>query len=361
MNLFSFFRGAGVDSDCELPELFPLAVRADAFTAGDIFTTYLKILTDTMERTHGLPEKVAPLLWDNCVQSESGEGLVSMLAKAMAEMSDLFVVYKPSVGVLRRATREEEQQIRADYTKDGKSSTGVWISFKDYRRTEMLRVYSALEFCVLSSLNKSMNLAKSVQIKISDLRGSVALTDVEVATAQGKAIAGALSRGRDVMLDAKDQVEVPTIDMSPTEKAMLFLDSKKAFVLSLPMSYIAGEQTAGIGSTGEADMRAVERGLKQYWVSIVRPAVKAVFDAETKFKSQDTRQIASALEALKTFDLVSDDILPHEAKIQIVARMFDIDPDELEQQLEDQADEEPTAAPALAVPPAAAAPGGARA
>lgn len=361
MNLFSFFSGAATSGDTELPELFPLAIAAADFTGGDIFTTYLKILTDTMERTHGLPKELEPLLWDNCVQSEAGEGLVTMLAKAMSEMSDLFVVYLPSVQVLRHATRDEEAKIREDYKASGESSAGVWISFRGYRRTEMLRVYSALEYCVLSSLNKSMNLAKSVQVKIHGLRSDVGLADVTVAAAQGKSVAGALSRGRDVMLDAQDDVVVPTVDMSPTEKAMAFLDAKKSFILSLPMSWIAGEQTAGIGSTGEADMRAVERGLKQYWVSVVRPALQKVFGAETKFKSQDTRQIASALEALKTFSLTKDDgLLPQEAMIAIIARMFDVDPEELKAQLEAQAKLAPPARPEPPQLPAAAASGGAR-
>lgn len=345
MNLFSFFGGAGVSSnDCDLPELFPLAIQAAAFSTADILETYRKILTDTLERTHGLSKKQEPLLWDNCVQGESGEGLVTMLAKAMAEMTDLFVVYLPSTDVLRRATHVEEQKIREDYKRTAESSSGVWISFKGYRRTEMLQVYSALEYCVLSSLNKSMNLAKAVQVKISDLRSSTAIADSEIAKAQGKAIALALSNGRDVMIDSKDVIEVPTVDMSPTEKAMAFLEAKKAFHLSLPMSYISGEQTAGIGSTGEADMRAVERGLKQFYVSIVRPAAKSVFGVDTGFKSQDTRQISAALEALAAFDVASDNILPLAMKIEIVARMFDLDQAEIQKALAAQAKETPAPA-----------------
>lgn len=348
MNPFRWL-GGGVSetTGTHLPVLFPLAIASDAFSAADIVTTYAKILTDTLERTHGLSKKVEPLLFDNCVQSESGEGLVTLLAKAMAQMSDLFLVYKADV--LRRATPDEEALIRADYgnvKNGGKSSVGVWISFKGYRRTEMLLVYSALEYCVLASLNKSMNLAKAVQIKINDLRVSTALSDSEVAKAQMIAIATALSQGRDVGLDAKDTVEVPKVDMAPTEKAMAFLHAKRAFILSLPTSYISGDQTPGIGSTGEADMRAVERGLKaQYYGPIVRPALLALFGAATEFKSQDFRQITSAVETLQAFDLASDDILPRSKKIEIVARMFGADLAEIEKALEAQEKERPQALP----------------
>lgn len=325
MGAFSFLFSVAQPTNSEIPEIFPLALRASEFTKSNIVSTYLKILTDTMERTHGLPTALQPLLWDNCLANESSEGLISLLAKAMSDKADLFLVYATSVKVLRKATSEEQRQIEADYKKSGESSVGVFISFKNYRRTEMLEIYSALEYCVLSSLNKSLNVAKAVQVKIKDLRGSVSLTDSSKAVDQARSIAEALRKGNDVLIDVGDTIETAKVDTAPTEKAIGFLDSKKAFVLGLPMSYLSGEQTGGIGATGEADMRAVERGLKLYWISILRPTIKALFGNETEFKSQDFRQITSGLEALKAFDLVSDDILSKDAKQKLVVRMFDLD------------------------------------
>jgi hypothetical protein len=167
-----------------------------------------------------------------------------------------------------------------------------------------------------------------------------------------------MRNGNDVMLDAKDSVATATPDTSPTEKAIGFLDAKKAFILGLPLSYTVGEQTGGIGSTGEADMRAVERGLRQYFVSIIQPVFKAVFGVETEFKSQDFRQMTTALEVLKIFDLVSDENISSETKKNIVARVFDLDPDKekkaLEAEAKDREKEEADAAkaqPNPAVPP----------
>ena len=77
-------------------------------------------------------------------------------------------------------------------------------------------------------------------------------------------------------------------------------------------------------------MRAIERGLKQYFFSIVEPVLNAVFDIEVEFQSQDFRQLTTALEALKTFELVSDNILSNAAKKQITARLFDLDIDDEE-------------------------------
>jgi hypothetical protein len=243
------------------------------------------------------------------------------------------------VKVLRRATHDEEVKIKTDYEKTGKSSVGVFVSFRKYIKTDMLTLYSALEYCVLASLYKTMNLAKAVQIKVKDLRAGVSLNDAELAANQAKEIACALKAGKDVMLDAGDEIATASPDVSPTEKAMQFLDRKRAFVLALPFAYITGEQTGGLNASGEADTMAVERGLKLYFASIIQPVLKALFQVDVEFKSQDFRTITSALEALKAFELASDENLSREAKQEILARMFGLDPDEEKKALEKEAKE----------------------
>ncbi len=325
MSISSFFGFRTSGTSEELPEIFPLSVALDLFVKTDLITMYSKILTDCTERTQGIPEKVSPLMWDNFLQNESCEGLITLLATAMAQKSDLFIVYNAALGLLRRADNKEESQIKEDYKLNGKSDVGTFLSFKHYRRTDMVKLYSSMEYCVVSSLNKTMNLSKAIQIKMADMRSSVSLSDSSEAITQGQNIAKALSNGKDVMIDAKDVIETGTPDISPIEKSITFLDSKRSFYLGLPLSYINGEQTGGIGSTGEADTRAVERGLKQYYISILKPVVEDIFDIKTSFKSNDFRQISSALEALKVFELVDDSLLDQKNKQLIIQKLFDVE------------------------------------
>lgn len=327
------FKSASELGDSELPNIFPLSIVDSVFIKADILSTYSKILTDVVDRTTGLAEKDEPALWDNCLQSETSKGLITLLSEAMHEQADLFLVYK--TGVLRIATNEEKTKILADYKKSASSDVGIFVSFRNFKKTEMLKIYSSFEYCALSSLNKSVNIAKAVQVKISDLRKSVSMADSAVAKEQGKSIARALGNGKDVMLDKLDEITTAQIDMEPTEKAIAFLDAKRAYILGLPISYISGEQTPGIGSTGEADMRAVERGLKQYYNQIIGPVFKALFDTDTKFKSQDFRQMTSNLELLKTFELITADAgISQESKNEIVWSIFDLDAKEEKKRLD---------------------------
>jgi hypothetical protein len=331
MSLASLF-GFGVKStESELPELFPLEMNLDFFVETDVLSVYSKILTDCIERTQGIPEDIAPLLWDSCLQNEAPDGLITLLAWAMSTNSELFLVYDRALTLLTEADTDEEKQIKADYEKKGQSDLGIYISFENYNRTEMVKLYSSMEYAVVSSLNKVMNLSKAIQFKMGEMRSSVSLSDSQVAVDQAKNIAKALSSGKDVIIDKIDEIVTGAPDISSIKSSIDFLDAKKCFYYGMPLSYINGEQTAGIGSTGEADTKAVERGLKQYFISILKPVLEALFQISVTFKSNDFRQITSALEAIKTFELVGDDLLSQNNKRLIISKLFDV---ELESQSE---------------------------
>jgi hypothetical protein len=336
-NYFSFFRSPTISSTEEMAinRIFPMELKENVFVKADIISTYRKILTDTVERVSGIPDDVVPMLWDNCLQNESQFGLISMLAEAMYSKRDLFIVVRS--GIIREASNEERSLIKAAYEKGQVVKDAVFVSFKNYDKTDMLKIYSTLEYCSLASLHKNVNISKALQLKIKSLRATVSLSDEDVAKEQAKAIAKGLGDGKDVYMDSEDSIDTSSPDITPTEKAISFTDTKRAYILGFPISYISGIQTPGIGSTGESDMRAVERGLKQYFFEILSPILKALFGiAEPEFISQDFRAMTTNLEVLKTFDLVSDDYLSASSKQKIVARVFELDPDEEAEQIEEE-------------------------
>ncbi len=328
MGLFNWGSGGSAGGAAtELESIFPMAIGKDSFVMADVISIYSKILTDTLERTQGLADEEMALMWDNCLKSESNEGLVTRLAKAMANKQDLCLVFDRAVNVIRLATGEEATKIKADYTKGAGSKLGVYVSFTHYIRTDLVKIYSALEYCNVSSLNKSMNLSNAVQLKFSELRSSVSLADSADAKTQGQAIAQQLARGKDVMIDAKDSIETAKVDLTASQTAIEFIASKLSFYLGLPAAYITGTQTTGMGTTGENDTKAVERGLKNYFYSIIKPTLDALFGKKVTYKSQDFRQIATGLELLKTFTITDDELISMKNRVKIVNEVFGLPED----------------------------------
>jgi len=345
MGLSEWF-GFGTTGDTgELPNIFPMSVAQHEFITWNVHAIYAKILTDVLERTHGLTDDQTALMWDNCVMSNSQDGLITMLAKAMADKAELFIVYDAAVKVVRKATQQEQARIVADYKSQAKSSVGVYLSFRSFTRSDLVKLFSSMEYATVASLFKSMNLSKAIQIKMSDMRASVSLIDSSDVKAQAKLIATGLGKGNDILLDAKDQIVTSTPDLSATKESVNFLAQKLSFYLGVPASYLTGEQTTGMGSTGENDMRAVERGLKAYYFSIMKPTLEAIFDVSLSYKSQDFRHIAGSMEVLKTFALVDEEFISRENKTRLINQLLDLPEDAKGDEVP-----EPVALPAPVVP-----------
>ena len=321
-SLFGFNSGGTSPESVEMPNLWPLPILQSEFVKTDVVNVYSKILTDVAERSHGLNEDQTRALFDNCLASESNEGLITLLAKGMYDKSDMFLVFDKATKVLRKADAEETATIKQDYKDRAESKVGAYISFKKYDRTDMIKLYSALEYLAIGSLNKKMNIAKALQLKMSDLRKSVNAIDSGDVVAQAKSIVEALGKGKDVLMDKEDSLESGEPAVTATEKALELFTQKRSFYLGYPASYVTGELNAGLGDSGQADGKAVERGHKNYFFSILRPACKAVFGVELTFKSEDYALINTALEVLKTFELVSPELISKKNQLRIVNKLL---------------------------------------
>lgn len=344
------FLGSGNQSVDSLRDIFPIPIAQRDFVAIDVQNIYTRILTDVMERTQGIPDAAKNLLWDNCLGSEKPEGLVTMIAKAMVNKKELFLVYQPALKVIRAATPTEETQIKADYKDRGESKTGVYITFKNYIKSDMVQFYSTLEYCAIGGLWKQANLSKAVLLKISDLRASISLADAAAAKTQGKTMADGLSEGKDILMDAKDVIESLSPDLTATNSTLELISKKHSFYLGLPASYFSGEgQASSLSDTGKADSRAVERGLKPYYFSIAKPVIEGIFKVKTTFKSEDAEGLTAALNALEVMDRTSNEFLSQENKTLVVNKAFGLD----ESERGDEPEETPQPNPQLKIQPPA--------
>lgn len=327
MGLANIFGFGSSGSTEELPEIFPMTLAQADFLKIDVQCIYKRILTDVLERTDGIPDDKQKLLWDNCVASESPDGLVTLLVKAMTDKADLFLIYDSGTDLIRVANSAEQAKIKTETAKENQSKTGVYISFKKYDRTDMIKLYSILEYCTVSSLYKSMNLSKAVQIKLTDLRSSVGLNDAADAKAQVKSMADSLSKGKDIYMDAKDVVETSKPDLTATESAMEFIAEKRSFYLGYPASYITGEYQKALGDSGSAEKDAIEQAHKGYYFSIIKPVVEVLLQTKTTFKSENYDQIVTATTVLKDFELTTDELIGHDNKLLVINRLFGLPAD----------------------------------
>lgn len=329
------FLGSGSESVESLRDIFPIPILQQDFVTIDVQNIYSRILTDVLERTHGIPEEAKNLLWDNCLASDKQDGLLTMVAKAMVNKKELYLVYRKDLKLIRAATPTEETQIQNDYKERGESKVGVYVTFKNYIKSDIVKFYSTLEYCAVGGLWKQANLSKAILIKISDLRASVSLADASKAMSQAKNMADGLADGKDISMDAKDIVESLSPDLTATNSTLDLISKKHSFYLGLPASYFSGEgESSTLSDTGKADSKAVERGLKPYYFSIAKPLIEGIFGVKTTFKSDDAEGLVAALNALEIMDRTSNEFLSLDNKTLVVNRAFGLE----ESQKGEQAD-----------------------
>src|SRR5690606_17837238 len=116
--------------------------------------------------------------------------------------------------------------------KDG--GIGIYVTFRNYRRSDMVKFYSGLEHCTVGGLWKQSNLAKAVQLKFKDMRASISASDSDAAKPQAEAIAKNLAAGRDVAMDGDDSIETSKPDVTTTTASLDMIEKKMSRYLGMP-------------------------------------------------------------------------------------------------------------------------------
>jgi hypothetical protein len=314
---------------------FPFPISQVGYVGNRLMHLYSKILRDCYSRTAGIDDKLKPLFWDTVVKSygksNADKGLISLLADAMANRKDLFLIYRKDV--LRTADNAETQEIKEAFER-GKSAKGggFWFSFRGFEMSLILDVLLSLQFAAMSTTYTGMNASKALQLKIHQLRVLVADSEKEAPQKQAKAIVDGIKNGNSVLLDALDKVETTAVDMTSTKTSIDFIGGLIAETLNMPLYYVNGELQTGLNATGEADNSAVERGLEAFFNSIFKPVVDELFNLQVSFVSEKWRLLLSSGSALKTLESISEQIIPLRVKQKVaesVLKDFYSDEDKL--------------------------------
>lgn len=304
-----------------LPVLWDVQLRASLYTEIQLRSIYARILSEVFARSYKIPDAFRSLLRDS-MEGGGQRGLIEHIVCAMANQSELILKYE--AGILHVPEYNERRKIIDEWKRVNKPQQTLYLSFQNYHKTTMLRQYLLHKYLLLCTQHKALNLSASLLIKIADLRKSVALNDSTPAKDQAREIAQALLDGAPALLDVEDMIELPKPDMSVLKEVAEDVHSEISLILGLPISWVAGIQKTGLGDSGDADARAIERGLEPYFWESAYPSFRLLFDNTLRFKTEDYRNVSQALEAMRTFQLDDGQLLPKELQQRILYQLLDI-------------------------------------
>lgn len=292
-NIFKTLTGGAVITDLVNP--YKLEVDRDSFTRFQISLLYQKILKRCYAKSSGLKDDQAQNLFDSVELSNAQYGTITLISNAMTYKKELILVNDS--GVIREATTEEADEIKKAYA-DGQKANGVYMNFQKYTLTDILRVYMSLIYDIMSGAKVNLGLAKALQMKISDLRKTVAASSSEDIKAQAAAIAEALKDGKSVALDGNDKIETTELQTQQIVDGLKLVYGCLASVLGVSVAFVAGELTSGMAVTGEADVNANEDGIKDFFNSVFKPIHDKLFGVQLKFKTDNWRKVKEFASAI---------------------------------------------------------------
>lgn len=269
-----------------------------------------RILKRCYHKTAGIDRKV----FDKIAQSvflsvESGaeqNGTIPLVARAMLDRQKIYLVYSESLGLVRKATSDEQRELTEAYKsnnnatgrlRDGKR--GMVLNFANYDLVQLIKCYMTLIYAVMDSGNTQVNLSRSLQIKINKLRDNISVLTSDDAIKQSNNINDALKRGNSVLLDNLDNVIQTAVNADSTQKALDIFYSALAADIGLSMSFVSGVLTSGMSATGDADINYEENGIKDFWTTIWRPICVKLYGLErVHFDTDRWRNLTARLQNL---------------------------------------------------------------
>jgi hypothetical protein len=289
-----FDRSPVVITDKDFKTPFKISLDRDCFIKIKTENLFIKILHRCYSRSEGAidPIKIASL-FDSKEKSGASEGLISLIAIAMAHKQEQAIIFNS--GIARIADFKEKEKIKKDYEDNGRSTDGVLINFENYKLTELIKSYYSMIYDALNSMNTQLGLAKALQIKINSLRATVSMAGKDEPVQQAKEINEALTNGKSVLLDKNDSVETLTINSESVEKAIFLVNCLIASEIGTSLSFVNGELTTGMSATGEADSNADEYGFQDFFNSIFKPICDKLYDWNLRFVSDDWRYFSAMI------------------------------------------------------------------
>lgn len=299
----------------------PFCVEMDIkdFVDFKVITLYAKILRRCYAKSSGLSDEQAANLWDSVDLGDAQHGIINKVSLAMAKKKEL-ILFKDG-GIIREAEQAEAEQIKKDYEERGRSEKGVYLNFKKYAMTDVLRLYMAFIFEIIRGAWVNVNLTKALQLKIVDARKTIAASDAADPMQVASNVVSALKDGKSVFLDAGDEVKTTDLQTQAIKDALSLVYGLLAGELGVSTSFICGELTSGMAVTGEADVNANEDGIKDFFNSVFKPIMDKLFGVSLKFKSDNWRRIkefAQIIPFVETAEYIDD-----EKKRELLERLFE--------------------------------------
>lgn len=290
------------------------------YMVSDLYQTILTMVFDKMifPSKKDLKDEITASYYDNLSVEGINKGIIKNLALGIVQNQTVFFV-NASTGkdvIVRLGTTEEEQKYDEA---EGNIKKQVKMDFTKFNQVKLLKLFYQMIYWIIRATNTNVKISNAVLVKIARLRELVAKEDADDVVKQAKEINDAIKSGNSIIADKDDTMERLEIKSQSTKEALDVVFSLISGLVKMPLSFVNGELTTGLTQTGDSDNLAIERGLKNYYYTILKPCSEKLFDAKSSFVSDNTARLKTLIGILPQLEL--SEILTDEEKRLIVENL----------------------------------------
>lgn len=287
---------------------FNLSLKETEFVDYMVSDLYQSILTMCFDKIifpdaeKDFKDKITPSFYDNLSVEGINKGIIKNLAYGIVQNQKVFLV-NASAGdniIVRQGTQEELQKYEKE---QGNIKNQIQMDFTKYNQSKALKLFYSMIYWIIRATNTNVKISNSVLVKIAKLRELVAKEDAEEVIKQAKEINDAIKRGNSIVADKDDTMERLEINSQATKDALDVAFSLVSGLIKMPLSFVNGELTTGLTQTGDSDNLAIERGLKNYYYTILKPCTEKLFDTKIRFTSDNTAKLKTLIGILPQLEL----------------------------------------------------------
>ena len=287
---------------------FNLSLKETEFVDYMVSDLYQSILTMCFDKIifpdaeKDFKDKITPSFYDNLSVEGINKGIIKNLAYGIVQNQKVFLV-NASAGdniIVRQGTQEELQKYEKE---QGNIKNQIQMDFTKYNQSKVLKLFYSMIYWIIRATNTNVKISNSVLVKIAKLRELVAKEDAEEVIKQAKEINDAIKRGNSIVADKDDTMERLEINSQATKDALDVAFSLVSGLIKMPLSFVNGELTTGLTQTGDSDNLAIERGLKNYYYTILKPCTEKLFDTKIRFTSDNTAKLKTLIGILPQLEL----------------------------------------------------------
>lgn len=290
-----------------------------------IFSLMQKVFTDCYRYSTKIKnDEKENSLFDSLIYRTPQYGLISKISWMIANKARKYLVYDH--GIIRDATAEEMLLIDKDYENGMTFRYGVILDFSKYAIGKLLSHYFNQLYTVEQANNNSIALGGSLQYKVKDFRAKIGLVESrsDEIKHQASDVTKSARDGKPIVIDREDLLEQTDASKNVTVSDMTRdrVYRELAAALGGPVSYITGadEVTTGSGASYERLDGRAEDMIKNFWITVFHPIVKALLGEELSFVSQKWMTIKENLGSISMIESI--DSIPNTIKASVIKKLI---------------------------------------